>query len=339
MSSNFILLTVLCVVRGDIVRAGSAIELPKLSVRQLKALVKGYHVNRELFVNYGQTIGQLQNAVGELLSKSGELQQSAIEAYELAQAKSGLGRTSQITPEEQSRLDGQQERLVANLTAMADSLNPKLQQVIAGLQSIVASRALLFKENAGRNEAYRRLSHLLNYQYYVHNKSFGAASQKRLRRLIGTFAVHRTEVFLGEPGNDLTSSALYDPNNTVFSRHPENLRHNAFARVKEHHFGNVQAVGQEKVSADAQRLKSDLVSFAAELMQFVSNKGAAILSTSINTVNNDPVTKELMGMAQNLESAAKNNAETVGRLVNQEGGSEDKGDNDQNEESVVSGLA
>ena len=317
MSGNFAycVLLLICVCAASVTERAGAGALPRLSVQQLRRLVTGYHVNRRLMSNYGQTLGQLQNVVTELASKSEELRQSVVEAIELAKLKTGLVRSENLPVAQVSRLDERQNALEANIGAMADTLAPKLQRVADNLTSAFDARLLLFKDGAHGNHAYRRLAHLLNHSYYVHGPSMSSAHYAQLRHLIALFDKHRVDVKLGEPANDLTSGAQYDADNTVFSRHPENLRHNAYAHMQAQTYDNASGVEEEKVADDVDRLRQDLVRFGDELAQYVQNNASELYFTGAPGAMKDSVAKQLFGMAQSMKDAAQKNKEAKFRLL------------------------
>lgn len=317
MNGNFMFVA-LAILTGAVTASAAGSNsniLPVLSVRQLESLVAGYHVNKEIDVNYGQTIGQMKKAVAELLSKSGELQQSALEAYDLAKEKVVLVQTENIPQTQIDRFDQRQDKLVNSLSAMAQELNTKLTKIATGLKSIIASRLLFFKENMTASDAYRRLNQLLNYQYYVHGETLKPSSRKQLRRLMNTFAKHRADVFLGQPDNDLTSTAHFNPDNTVFSRHPENLRHNAVAKndVSDNH--NVKAITEATIIEDANKINQNLQAFGAELVKFVVTSTNEFYNKDIPAALADPNTQQFIALAKDIQKTAQNNVAAMNKLV------------------------
>lgn len=287
--------------------------IPKLDVKHLKSLVATYHVNRELNENFDVTIEQLKGSVTNLAAQSEELQISAKQAYELIEEKIKL-LIGTLPADEAQKLEKRQNTLIEKLMTEGNKINANMQQVTDGLKKVVNTRLLLFRQNETSEVAHKRLRYLLNYQYNVHGEHMRSSDKRQIRRLLTHLTENNTQVFIGEPINDITSSSNFDPNNTVFSRHPENLRHLSYNNA--HLSANSAPSNDETIISDdiLKDVPVILNDFNKDISDF-ANSGMNYADSNLSKVENDPISDQVIGLISDVQRSYKKNDAAVKKLA------------------------
>ena len=194
--------------------------IPKLPFKSLRRLIERFQLYHRIEDNEDGLKEQIEEKVNELVKSSEQAEQAIKLGFTYFKQKEEENESLQ-----ENNWISRQKNLYRNYLVNLKEIKAETKEFNKSLNELWAVRQLFYDNSNNRTLAGKHFILMLKSQM-KNNRNLKKSHLSFIRKAIKHAGqVITSTAFIGTPGTDLTSAALYDPNNNVFTKHPEQLKH------------------------------------------------------------------------------------------------------------------